>query len=135
MERWKGRRRARGPDISVVPSSPSSPSSPSLSIPPPQCPDEIVQHQKLLVQNHALPLLAELGEEVPEAAAAGDVEAEGLGEILLRMLGGVGADVVAGRDGDAPALEVDPGVVHPAVGLVHLTEGAAEGAGPGPVPV
>jgi hypothetical protein len=94
-----------------------------------------VQHQELLVQNHAFPLLAELGEEVPEATAAGDVEPEGLGEVLLRVLGGVGADVVTGRDGDAPALEIDPGVVHPAIGLVHLAEGAAERAGAGPVPV
>src|SRR5438093_5556407 len=51
------------------------------------------------------------------------------------MLGSVGADEIAGRDGDAAALEVDPGVVHAAVGLVHLAECPAEPAAPGPIPV
>ena len=68
-------------------------------------------------------------------APPGDVEPERLREILLRVLGRVGADVVPRGDRDAPALEVHPGVVHRAVGLVHLAEGAAEATGAGPVPV
>jgi hypothetical protein len=94
-----------------------------------------VQHQEFLVEDDALPLLPELREQVPQPSPPGHVEAEGLGEVFLRVLGGVGADEVARGDGDPAALEVDPGVVHPPVGLVHLAERAPEPAAPGPVPV
>src|SRR3954454_8363067 len=125
------------PSVSSTPQRGLTPNAlpPYRLPPPPQRSHEVMQHQKLLVQNHPFPLLPELGEEIAQAPPAGYVEAEGLGEVLLRVLGGVGGDVVPRRDGDAAALKVDPGVVHPAVGLVHLAEGAAEAARASPVPV
>src|SRR3954451_7907774 len=95
----------------------------------------VMQDQKLLEQNDAFPLSTELTEEIAQSAAAGDIESEGFGKVLLRVLGGIRADVVRGCDRNAPALEVDPGIVHAAVGLVHLTEGPPELTGAGPVPV
>src|SRR3954447_9921632 len=79
-----------------------------VSSPPPQRPHVVVQHQKLLVQNHPLALATELREEVAQAPAAGHVETKGLGEVFLWMLGGVGGHMVAGSDRDAPVLEVHP---------------------------
>src|SRR5437667_12825479 len=70
------------------------------SFPAPETPYEILEHQKLLVDAHALPLAAELAEELAQAPASGDVEAERLGKIFLRMRPGIRADVIGERRRD-----------------------------------
>src|SRR4051812_5418774 len=99
-----------------------------VAAPAPERPDVVVQHQKLLEQDDSFALASELPEEVAQPASPSDVEPEGLGEVLLRMLGGIRAHEIVRRDGNSAALEVDPGVVHPAIRSVHLTKGTAESA-------
>src|SRR4051812_24553598 len=94
-----------------------------------------MQDQKFLEQDDALPLSTELTKEVAQSAPAGDIEPERFGKILLRVFRRVGADVVGRRDRNAPALEIDPGIVHPAVRLIHFAESPAELTGAGPVPM
>src|SRR5215203_3011855 len=103
--------------------------------PAPECANEVVQHEKLLVENNAFALAAELSEQVAKTTSASDIEPEGLSEVLLRVFGRVRADEVRGCNRDPAALEIHPGVIHPAVRFVHLAEGAAELTGAGPVPV
>src|SRR2546426_2743099 len=105
------------------------------SLPASETPHKIVEHQKLLVHAHTLPLAAELAEELAQAAASGDVEAERLGKIFLRMRPGIGADVIGERRRNAAAFEVHPVLVRHTVGFAHLAEGTAEAAGARPRPV
>src|SRR5712691_2212190 len=105
------------------------------SFPAPQTADKIVEHQKLLVDAHALPLAAELAEQLAQADEPRHVEPERLGKIFLRMRPGIGADVIGERRRDAATFEVHPVLVHHAVGFTHLAEGTAEAAGARPRPV
>src|SRR4051812_42868392 len=54
----------------------------------------VMEDEELLVQCHALPLPAELPEQVAETSTAGNIEAKGLGKVFLRVLGRVGAHEV-----------------------------------------
>src|SRR5574341_160520 len=95
----------------------------------------MAQREELLVHHQRLAFLAQLGEQLPHPAPPGDVEAEGLREVFLRVRGSVARDVVRQGGRYAASLEVHPGIVHAAVGLEDLAKGAPESLAVGPAPV
>src|SRR2546427_8563172 len=97
--------------------------------------DVLVDGEELFVDPDALVLLPALGEQLPQPPAPGYVEAKRLREVFLRMAGRVGRHVIHRIDRHPAALEIDPGVVQAAVGLVDLPEGAPESGGARPAPI
>src|SRR6185503_10896568 len=82
--------------------------------PPPEAPHVVPQQQELLEDRHTLPFSPKLREQLAQTPAARDVVPERLREVLLRIGGGVGRDVVGKGRRDATTLEVHPlGVRHP----------------------